>query len=153
MTEAAIVGLRRDRRLGPARIAGILGLNTSTVHRVLVRHAMPRLSWLDRPTGQLIRRYEKSRPGELVHVDVKKLGRDPPTAAAGARTAATARPPVHATGAGSATSTCTAPSTTTPGLAYAEIHSDETGRDLRRVPAPGPQPGSPPTASTGSRPS
>ena len=73
-TEAAIVALRRDRRLGPARIAGILGLNASTVHRVLARHAMPRLSWLDRPTGQVIRRYEKSRPGQLVHVDVKKLG-------------------------------------------------------------------------------
>jgi hypothetical protein len=29
--------------------------------------------WLDRPTGRVIRRYEKSRPGELVHVDVKKL--------------------------------------------------------------------------------
>jgi transposase InsO family protein len=73
-TEAVIVALRRDRRLGPARIAGILGLNTSTVHRVLARHGVPRLSWLDRPTGQVIRRYEKSRPGELVHVDVKKLG-------------------------------------------------------------------------------
>ncbi|MFC8504758.1 IS481 family transposase, partial [Pedococcus sp. NPDC057267] len=73
-TEAAIVALRRDRRLGPARIAGVLGLNTSTVHRVLVRHALPRLSWVDRPTGEPIRRYEKSRPGELVHVDVKKLG-------------------------------------------------------------------------------
>jgi transposase InsO family protein len=74
VVEAAIVALRRDRRLGPARIAGILGLNTSTVHRVLVRRAMPRLSWLDRPTGQVIRRYERTRPGELVHVDVKKLG-------------------------------------------------------------------------------
>ena len=73
-TEAAIVALRRDRRLGPARIAGVLGLNPSTVHRVLARHGMPRLSWLDRPTGRVIRRYEKSRPGELVHVDVKKLG-------------------------------------------------------------------------------
>src|SRR5262245_52296342 len=73
-TEALIVALRRDRRLGPARIGGILGLNPSTVHRVLTRHGMPRLSWLDRPTGRLIRRYEKSRPGELVHVDVKKLG-------------------------------------------------------------------------------
>jgi transposase InsO family protein len=72
--EAAIVALRRDRRLGPARIAGILGLNPSTVHRVLVRHAMPRLAWLDRPSGQLVRRYERARPGELVHVDVKKLG-------------------------------------------------------------------------------
>jgi transposase InsO family protein len=73
-TEAVIVALRRDRRLGPARIAGILGLNPSTVHRVLVRHGMPRLSWLDRPTGRVIRRYEKTRPGQLVHVDVKKLG-------------------------------------------------------------------------------
>ena len=74
VTEAMIVALRRDRRLGPARIAGVLELNPSTVHRVLVRHSMPRLSWLDRPTGRVIRRYEKSRPGELVHVDVKKLG-------------------------------------------------------------------------------
>jgi transposase InsO family protein len=73
--EAAIVALRRDRRLGPARIAAILGLHPSTVHRVLVRHRMPRLAWLDRPSGQPIRRYERARPGELVHVDVKKLGR------------------------------------------------------------------------------
>ena len=73
--EAAIVALRRDRRLGPARIAGILGLHPSTVHRVLVRYRMPRLAWLDRPSGQPIRRYERARPGELVHVDVKKLGR------------------------------------------------------------------------------
>jgi transposase InsO family protein len=73
--EAAIVALRRDRRLGPARIAAILGLRPSTVHRVLVRHRMPRLAWLDRPSGQPIRRYERARPGELVHVDVKKLGR------------------------------------------------------------------------------
>jgi transposase InsO family protein len=61
--------------LGPARIASILGMHASTVHRVLTRHEMPRLSWLDRPTGQLIRRYERARPGELVHVDGKKIGR------------------------------------------------------------------------------
>lgn len=73
--EARIVALRRDRRLGPARIAGIVGLPASTVHRVLVRHGMPRLAWLDRPTGQPVRRYERARPGELVHVDVKKIGR------------------------------------------------------------------------------
>jgi transposase InsO family protein len=35
---------------------------------------MARLAWIDRPTGQVIRRYERSSPGELVHVDVKKLG-------------------------------------------------------------------------------
>lgn len=75
LLEAQIVALRRDRRLGPARIASILGMAPSTVHRVLVRHQMARLSWLDRPTGQVIRRYERARPGELVHVDVKKIGR------------------------------------------------------------------------------
>jgi transposase InsO family protein len=42
---------------------------------VLTRHGLHRLAWLDRPTGQLIRRYERDRPGELIHVDVKKLGR------------------------------------------------------------------------------
>jgi transposase InsO family protein len=73
-TEAAILVLRRQRLLGPARIAGVLGLNPSTVHRVLTRHQMARLSWIDRPSGQVIRRYERSHPGELVHVDVKKLG-------------------------------------------------------------------------------
>src|SRR5439155_18319541 len=49
----------------------------STVHRILVRHGLNRLAWLDRPTGEPIRRYERERPGELVHVDVKKLGRIP----------------------------------------------------------------------------
>jgi transposase InsO family protein len=73
--EARVLALRRSRRLGPARIAGILQLAPSTVARVLARHGEPRLAWLDRPTGQVIRRYERSRPGELVHVDVKKLGR------------------------------------------------------------------------------
>jgi transposase InsO family protein len=73
--EQQIIDLRRTRRLGPARIAGILDLHASTVHRVLTRHHMPKLAWLDRPTGQPIRRYERARPGELLHVDVKKLGR------------------------------------------------------------------------------
>ena len=73
--EAAIVALRRDRRLGPARIAAILNMPASTVHRVLTRHQLPRLAWLDRLTGEPVRRYERARPGELVHVDVKKLGR------------------------------------------------------------------------------
>jgi hypothetical protein len=51
LVEAQIVALRRDRRLGPARIASILEMAPSTVHRVLTRHGMPRLSWLDRPPG------------------------------------------------------------------------------------------------------
>ncbi|MFI8320717.1 IS481 family transposase, partial [Streptomyces sp. NPDC085529] len=49
----------------------------STVHRILRRHGLNRLAWLDRPTGEPIRRYERSRPGELVHVDIKKLGNIP----------------------------------------------------------------------------
>lgn len=69
--------LRRDRKLGPARIGPALGLPASTVHRVLTRHGLNRLAWLDRPTGAVIRRYERDRPGELIHVDVKKLGRIP----------------------------------------------------------------------------
>ena len=76
--EKRIVGLRRSRKLGPARIAGQVGVPASTVHRVLVRHGCNRLAWMDRPTGRVLRRYEHARPGDLVHVDVKKLGKIPP---------------------------------------------------------------------------
>ncbi|WP_438294789.1 IS481 family transposase [Streptomyces sp. HUAS TT7] len=75
--EERVCGLRRTRKLGPARIGPIVGLPASTVHRILTRHRLNRLSWLDRPTGTVIRRYERDRPGELIHVDVKKLGRIP----------------------------------------------------------------------------
>ena len=76
--ERRIVALRRRRGLGPARIAGIVAVPASTVHAVLVRHGLNRLDHLDRPTRQPIRRMEQSRPGEVVHVDIKKLGRIPP---------------------------------------------------------------------------
>jgi transposase InsO family protein len=75
--ERRIVGLRVSRRLGPARIAFRLGLHASTVHAVLARYRCPRLAHLDRGTGRPVRRYERDRPGELVHVDVKKLGNIP----------------------------------------------------------------------------
>jgi transposase InsO family protein len=75
--ERRIVTLRQQRGLGPARIAGIVGLPASTVHRVLVRHGLNRLDHLDRATREPIRRMEMTRPGELVHVDIKKLGRIP----------------------------------------------------------------------------
>ncbi|MGJ0153116.1 IS481 family transposase [Streptomyces sp. CH8.1] len=75
--EARVCELRRARKLGPARIGPVLGLPASTVHRILTRHGLSRLAWFDRPTGTVIRRYERERPGELVHVDVKKLGRIP----------------------------------------------------------------------------
>jgi transposase InsO family protein len=75
--ERRIVTVRQRRGLGPARIAGIVRAPASTVHRVLVRHGLNRLDQLDRPTRVPIRRMEMSRPGELVHVDIKKLGRIP----------------------------------------------------------------------------
>ncbi|CAM5335672.1 Integrase core domain protein OS=Streptomyces lavendulae subsp. lavendulae OX=58340 GN=SLAV_05275 PE=4 SV=1 [Streptomyces lavendulae subsp. lavendulae] len=75
--EARVCDLRRARKLGPARIGPVLGLPASTVHRILTRHGLNRLSFMDRPTGTLIRRYEREKPGELIHVDVKKLGRIP----------------------------------------------------------------------------
>jgi transposase InsO family protein len=76
--ERKILGLRRNKKLGPARIAARLDLAPSTVHAVLTRNGMSKLAWMDRPTGQVIRRYEHERPGDLVHVDIKKLGKIPP---------------------------------------------------------------------------
>jgi transposase InsO family protein len=73
--EARIVEVRQARKLGPARIGPLVGVPTSTVHAVLTRHGMHRLAWMDRPSGTVVRRYERQRPGELIHVDVKKLGR------------------------------------------------------------------------------
>ncbi len=75
--ERRIVALRQARKLGPARLAGIVDVPASTVHRVLVRHGVNQLRWMDRPTGRVIRRIETSRCGELVHIDVKKLARVP----------------------------------------------------------------------------
>jgi transposase InsO family protein len=58
-------------------IAARVGLAPSTVHRILVACRINRLWSVDRVTGEPIRRYEKTRPGELVHVDIKKLGNIP----------------------------------------------------------------------------
>ena len=77
--ERRIERLRRRRKLGPERIGWRLGMAGSTVYRVLCRLGLNRLAWLDRPTGRVIRRlYEHPRPGDLLHMDVKKLGRIPP---------------------------------------------------------------------------
>jgi len=80
--ERKVLHLRRSRRLGPAAIGGRLGMYASTVHRILRRYRMPNLCTLDLATGEPIRkppvqRYEYDHPGELVHVDIKKLGRIP----------------------------------------------------------------------------
>jgi transposase len=83
-TEDRIVELRRRERRGPDWLGAELGVPARTVSRVLVRRGQPQLAVLDPMTGEVIRsskatatRYERSRPGELVHMDVKKLGRIP----------------------------------------------------------------------------
>ena len=76
--EERVCRMRRSKRWGPERISMQTGVPSSTVHKILVRHGLSRLAWIDRPTGRVIRRYERDRPGELIHVDVKKVGRIPP---------------------------------------------------------------------------
>lgn len=72
-----IVHLRWKQRLGPVQIGAKLAMPASTVHAVLVRCRLNRLTHIDRVTGEPARRYERSRPGELIHVDVTKLGNVP----------------------------------------------------------------------------
>lgn len=80
--ERRIISLRFTRQWGPHRISYHLGIPRSTIERVLVSYRMPKLAHLDQATGLPVRRpaiarYEKSAPGELVHVDINKLGRIP----------------------------------------------------------------------------
>jgi transposase InsO family protein len=70
--EAEIVAMRHASRCGPRVIAAITGRPASTVGKVLRRHGCSRLP---RPERDPVRRYERERPGELLHVDTKKLGR------------------------------------------------------------------------------
>lgn len=82
-TEARILALREQERRGAVYLAGELGLVASTVGRVLARHQIPHLAAIDPITGAPVRRrhsgirYERPHPGDLLHIDVKKLGRVP----------------------------------------------------------------------------
>ncbi len=82
--EERIVAARLEHRRGPDWLGPELGVPARTVSRVLRRHDLPRLCTLDPLTGQVIRsskvtatRYERDLPGQLIHVDVKKIGRIP----------------------------------------------------------------------------
>lgn len=81
---AAVVAIRKKERIGRDEIATRTGVPARTVSRIIARAGLPRLAELDPMTGEQIRasktttvRYERERPGELVHMDVKKLGRIP----------------------------------------------------------------------------
>jgi len=75
--ERRVLHLRRSKRLGPVRIGWRLGLPASTCHAILRRAGVARLAHLDRATAEPIRRYEHAAPGDLIHVDIKKLGNIP----------------------------------------------------------------------------
>ena len=67
-----VLRLRKRRDTGP-QIATRVGLSTATVARILARHGLSRLKSLE-PKEPVVR-YQRDRPGELIHVDIKKLGR------------------------------------------------------------------------------
>jgi transposase InsO family protein len=126
----AIVRLRWRRRLGPVAIGAQLGVPASTVHAVLVRCRLNRLSHLDRVTGEPVRRYEHDHPGSLLHVDVKKLGNIPDGGgwrfvgkAQGRRNKHRHRPGSHPRTGNAYVHTVIDDHSR---LAYAEIHDDET---------------------------
>jgi transposase len=82
--EQRVLAARREHRRGQDWLGPELGVPARTVSRVLRRHRVPRLAECDPLTGEVIRaskttavRYERSRAGELVHMDVKKIGRIP----------------------------------------------------------------------------
>jgi transposase InsO family protein len=82
--EARVLAARAEHRDGPDVLGPKVGVAPRTVSRILRRHGVPHLCVLDPTTGEVIRsskqtavRYERERPGELVHMDVKKLGRIP----------------------------------------------------------------------------
>jgi transposase InsO family protein len=82
--EMLVLTARREHRRGPDWLGPELGIAPRTVSRILRRHQVPRLAVCDPMTGEVIRaskttavRYERATPGELVHMDVKKIGRIP----------------------------------------------------------------------------
>lgn len=82
--ERKVLAARAEHRAGPDVLAPLVGVPARTVSRILRRHAVPYLHECDPMTGQVIRsskqtaiRYERDRPGELVHMDVKKIGKIP----------------------------------------------------------------------------
>lgn len=127
--EEWVLEARRRLRWGPDRLGPHLGVPPRTVSRILRRHHVPRLAECDPLTGAVIRaskttavRYERDRPGELVHVDIKKLGRIPDGGGwrAWGRQGAGRRQRVGYDHVHSAVDDHTR-------LAYAEILDDETG--------------------------
>lgn len=73
--EATVLVLRLERRWGPNRIAGALGMHSSTIHRILRRHGAAQLSHLFPKPPRSFGHFDVREPGELVALDTKQLGR------------------------------------------------------------------------------
>ncbi len=136
--EQKIIALRKRERRGPDWISAQTGVPARTVSRVLARNGIPHLAALDPISGEVIKaskatahRYERQHPGKLVHMDVKKLGRIPD--GGGWRAEGQTRPNHQAapTGPGSATTTSTPWSMTSPGSP-----TQRSSRMRRARPAP-----------------
>ena len=83
-TEDVVIAARLEHQRGPQWLSWETGVPARTITAILRRNGLPRLCELDPMTGEVIRaskttavRYERDRPGELIHVDVKKIGRIP----------------------------------------------------------------------------
>ena len=120
--EARILAARARFNLGPHQLGWRLGIPRSTVYAVLRRHGVNRLDRIDRPTGQVVR-YQREHPGELLHVDVKKLGRIPD----GGGWRAHGRSKGHTRGRGLGYDYLHVAVDDRTRLAYVEIHPDERG--------------------------
>ena len=137
--EQRILAARAYAKAGPVIVAGLLGLPASTVWKVLRRHGVSRLAAAC--AAEPVRRYERERPGELVHVDIKKLGR---FWTVGKRILGDRPAPAAATPAGS---TSTSRSTTTPASptpSCCPARAPPTASPSSAAPSPG-------TPTTGSR--
>ena len=82
--EAKVLAARAEHREGQDVLAPKVGVPARTIARILRRHGVPYLRECDPMTGEVIRsskatavRYERDRPGEMAHMDVKKLGKIP----------------------------------------------------------------------------
>jgi transposase InsO family protein len=127
-TEQRVLDARREHRRGQDWIGPEVGVPARTVSSILRRHDMPRLCECDPLTGEVIRasktttvRYERERPGELVHMDVKKIGRIPDGGGWKAHGRGTPRDRKNGPGydyVHSVVDDCSR-------LAYSEIHADE----------------------------
>ena len=125
--ERRVVDLASAPPDGPARLAARAGVPASTLHAIWARHGVSRLSDLERRTGRTVRRIETTRPGELVHLDVKKQAKIPKGGGwrVHGRSKDAPRRRRDRMGYAFIHSAVDAYSR----LAYSEVHDDEKGRD------------------------